>query len=620
MPDLESIAKTEMRTVKAQVTMVAAREPPAVASNVLEVEDEFARYYDGGPAGGGVTMLRPPYVAASLERLCQQNNSLGPCIEAMVVNIDGTGWQIEKTDRDPSEDEELEDDPVVTRLTSFFTFPFPGQSFIDIRKALRRDLEKTGNGFLEVLRNLAGKIVFVRHVSARTVRLAQLDTPTSVPVQIERDGETITIQVMKRDRRFVQLVAGKLMWFREFGATRDLSKSKGYWGTPTREVKPDDRSTELIHVKVGQDSTSPYGVPRWEGQIPSVLGSRSAEEVNLAYFESGGLPPAMIIIHGGQVAEETRQAIEKQFRSGNKYRAAIIEAQSSSGSLDGAGSVKVTVERFDSSRIQDGLFQNYDERCAQRVRGAFRLPPLFLGQAEGYNFATAYTSYLVAEAQVFKPERDAFDSMINRLLLPAMGASGYEFKSKPVNIQDATTQLAAVGMLTGLKGVEPKEILETVNEIAGLNVAWSQEVSDSMDAVEEEQRASQTEIGLAAAENGGGQMNPFGQPSNENAEPNPFAKKKPMGLPRMEGKAAGSALEDTTIFDMAEEAVRATRERDPEAIRVVMAKTMLMPRAQREQFRAALAARMFGDTTVDPVGLGQLAGCTMATLALMQNR
>jgi capsid portal protein len=53
---------------------------------------------------------------------------------------------------------------------------------------------------------------------------------------------------------------------------------------------------------------------------------------------------------------------------------------------------------------------------------AFRIPPILLGMLDRANFAIVYASYLVAENQVFRPERDLFDEMVNRLILPELGS------------------------------------------------------------------------------------------------------------------------------------------------------------------------------------------------------
>jgi capsid portal protein len=54
--------------------------------------------------------------------------------------------------------------------------------------------------------------------------------------------------------------------------------------------------------------------------------------------------------------------------------------------------------------------------------GSARLPPLFLGYAADYNFATAQTSYMVAEARVFEPERTEFDDLMNKTIIKELGS------------------------------------------------------------------------------------------------------------------------------------------------------------------------------------------------------
>jgi capsid portal protein len=181
-----------------------------------------------------------------------------------------------------------------------------------------------------------------------------------------------------------------------------------------------------MHFQVIPDAHTPYGVPRWINQMPSVLGSRKAEEFNLEFFDNGGVPPVMILLQGGTLGSETRKAIEQMSTGEAKTnnRMQILEVEPTGGSLSQTPQAKVTVERFGGDRTTDSMFEKYDERCEERVRRAFRMPPIFVGQSKDYNFATAFASYVVAEAQVFKPERDAFDEIFTMRLLPAMGHFG----------------------------------------------------------------------------------------------------------------------------------------------------------------------------------------------------
>jgi capsid portal protein len=158
---------------EAELTLIAAAQPAAMASNALMVEDEFNPFYMTGANSNSGHLLRPPYDPRQLEKLTQENNAIGACIDAMVINIDGTGFKIEKENPD-AEDVDEEEDPEAKALEDFFKEPFPGVSFMTMRRELRRDMERIGYGFPEVMRNVNGDIFLLRNLPARTIRLVKL--------------------------------------------------------------------------------------------------------------------------------------------------------------------------------------------------------------------------------------------------------------------------------------------------------------------------------------------------------------------------------------------------------------------------------------------------------------
>ena len=88
-----------------------------------------------------------------------------------------------------SEDEEAEDDQDdsnIEALKEFFDKPWPDMSWGEMRKLLRRDLERTGNAFLEVLRNAQDEVVMIRDVDAKMMRILRLDDAIPVPVTVTR--------------------------------------------------------------------------------------------------------------------------------------------------------------------------------------------------------------------------------------------------------------------------------------------------------------------------------------------------------------------------------------------------------------------------------------------------
>lgn len=460
---------------------MAGRKLPTgtVSSNALSIEDDFQGMY-GIVLQGSVNdavVLEPPFNPSQLEKLTLHNNTLGACINAMEINIDGTGFEIINK-ADP--ENEISDvvDPVVQQAIDFFKQPYIGESFTSIRKKLRVDREKVGYGFLEVIRDPKGQVVFVRHVDAKTVRLVKLGESVPVTRKLMRGGKEVQAKIGMRFRRFVQKIGTSTVYFKEFQADIDLDASTGKWAEPGTRIPFDQRATELLYFPLGKDVTTPYGVPRWIDQMPSVLGSRQAEENNLDFFESGGVPPFIMIVQGGILAAETKDAIENQLAAngGAKQRGLVVEAFSSSGTLDDSNTVKVSVEKFGAgaSNNRDSSFEKYDEKCSIRVRRAFRIGPIFLGETESFNFASAVASYMLAETQVFKPERDAFDEIVNLKLLPEIlgpeNADKVQFRSIPITVNDAEQKIKAIGMAADKQAINKGEFVNKLNEVTGLDI------------------------------------------------------------------------------------------------------------------------------------------------------
>jgi PBSX family phage portal protein len=464
-----------------------------VSSSFQPVEDPFSKLYRKRARPGIVSILPPPYNPYTLEALANQNNALRPCIEAMVTNIETTGYTIEP--KNSAYSDTYKDD--IERLTQFFDEPWPGESFISLRKKIRRDIETLGNAYIEVIRNLAGQIVFLRHLDGKMIRLVRLDEARLAEVRVRRNGTTMKMKMMMQYRRFVQMSSpntgnSEVYYFKEFGCPWNLNKLTGEWSDaapPINEV-----ATEILHIIAIPDVDTPYGVPRWINELPSVLGSRKAEEHNLTFFDSGGIPPVLIIVQGGVLSTQTREALESKFLATNSgVRAAIVEAFSTAGSLDSTGNVKVQVERFGAERQMDAMFEKYDTKCEARVRRAFRLPPLFVGDAADYAFATAYASYTVAEAQVFKPERDEFDTMLTLKLLPELTSAEVGFHSNPLSVKDPMSIIKAATVVSKYGSITHGELVRILNDAVAGDMKVMDELKD--DRVEDLQQAQMMDLG-----------------------------------------------------------------------------------------------------------------------------
>lgn len=596
-------AKTTAQVVRLVDFQKAAVPVDAVGSNAKEAEDEFKQYYLG--QNDGPSIIEPPYNLRSLDKLIQHNNTLSPCIEAMVTNTDGTGFEFK---RDDDTAETAEDDANIKYLWDFFNEPWPGESFVTQRKKLRRDIKSVGNGYLEVIRNGVGDIVFSRQVDAKTIRLVALDEPVPVKVKVRRRGAEVTLTLMKRERRYAQKLEGKtLTYFKDFGSSRDLDKETGKWSAAGQRLPLAKRASELIHFTDLPDSHTPYGVPSWISQLPSVLGSRKAEEFNNDFFDNGGVPPVMILLQGGILAGETRRVFEQKTSgaASKTNRVQVIEVEPSGGSLDKTTTARVTVERFGAERQNDGMFDKYDDKCELRIRRAFRLPPIFIGAAQDYSFATAFASYTVAEAQVFKPDRDEFDEIMTVRLLPAMGFKGYRMISNPLAIADASNQMKGIEIAQTLNAVEPADMIEEINNAAGTHL----KVSKSAPTLEEAKAAEQAErdaniavLNAKANPPGAGQPATSAAPTPSKAPPS--GSKTPLPVSKSEG-----------VIALAIDMMEAVRKRDAAGIIRNHELVKSLSASEAEEFRETITTLQFVNPMVDMEGLAEIAGCTVAVIA-----
>lgn len=626
----------------------------------LDVEDEFQSLYDNtGKSSNAV--LAPPFNPVQLIAICTCNNILQQCIHVMEVNVDGTGHTIEPivegsdnkgadaggdgsadkgmfpldkakpkakdTATSRANDTEGEhavepvqkagpddtvvevEDPEKTRAEDFFKEPFPGMSFVTMRRKLRVDIEQIGFGYLEVIRNPANEVLMLRYLAAQTIRLLRLDDAVMVTRTLKRDGKEIDVDIPLRERRYVQQVGNKTVYFKEFGCERDLDRTTGSWmegtdskGTP-KKIDVKKKAGELLAFTVDRDSKTSYTVPRWINNLPSVLGSRKSEEFNLEFFDAGAVPPMLILIEGGVLTTTIREQLQAQLAGKkNQYRAAIVEISSASGSLDKPGQVGVKVERFGADRQQDAMFQKYDEACNEHVRIAFRLPSIFLGKEGSYNFATALVAYMIAEEQVFGPERREFDEIINNTIMKALECTNYKFVSKPITLKNADVMLQAV--LEGKDFMSGQEFIKKLNEISGLNMefdaAAAQKAADANDPFKKaEANAMAKGVPFGGGPGGG---DPGARPAS--------------GLPNSRAGTGVKKSAADVLVDLVGDWMAATGMSD-RAINVkdrlaTIQKVERLPHEHRATFNRMVAMRVYSRDH-DPEGLAELAGCCVAT-------
>jgi PBSX family phage portal protein len=462
--------------------------------------------------------LEPPYNPEMLALLFEHSNALRQNVDAYATNIDGFGHRFEPVidldtdeardrirnaimlDRFRARETEIlglapgtveaylkEAQPLTPsdaeveqriasvreamliekfRLEAFYEGCSVESSFVSLRRRTRQDVEVTGNGYWEIIRNGAGQVCEFSYLPAYTMRL--LPMPASVEVTTRVRVSELTIDTVKRPRRFrsfVQVVDQRAVFYKELGDPRVMSSRTGHFYKDLAALSRDEKgvkpATEILHFRIPSPRT-PYGVPRWIGNLLAVLGSRQAEEVNFLYFENKSIPPLAILVSGGRVTKSTIERVESYIEAnikgkGNFHKILFLEAESSSRGSDplNAGKMRIELKPLTEALQKDALFGNYDEANREKIGQSFRLPRIIRGDVRDFNRATAEAALGFAESQVFQPEREEFDwTLDHRINLPELGIRFWGFQSNdpvtrnPIDTASMVKDLSAAGVLT----------------------------------------------------------------------------------------------------------------------------------------------------------------------------
>ncbi len=483
----------------------------------------------------GMGAVTPPYDPETLALLFENSSSLRQNVDSYVTNIDAFGHRFEPViDLDASdadqrianalyvervrmqEDPRYRDDPKVralalvptpeevaakkkevtehmrierSRLETFFDFSCVDLSFVTLRRRTRQDIEVIGNGYWEVLRNGADEIVQLVYIPGFTMRLLPLD-PELVEVDTKVKVSELSFDVMKvrrRFRRYVQVFENQIVFFKEFGDSRVLSRKHGAFYPSVEELLAKDAgdgpATEILHFKL-HNPRSAYGTPRWIGNLLSVLGSRQAEEVNFLYFENKSVPPLALLVSGGRLSAQSIPRIESFIETHirgkrNFHKILILEAEpaGSGAGLEHTGRMKIELKPLTNAQQSDALFQNYDERNMDKVGQSFRLPRLLRGDIRDFNRSTGDSALMFAEMQVFQPEREEFDFIVNRKLLADMGIRFWRFRSNSPVTRDPAAMAEIVRGLVNANILTPEEGRQLASDVFNrdfkkISAAW----------------------------------------------------------------------------------------------------------------------------------------------------
>lgn len=429
-------------------------------------EDEFHGLYEDG------AVLEPLYSPESLTRLSESSDILQQCIDAYKTNIVGFGVDFDyDIDADKAKSEAKATlDKEWSRYENFFKYCNFDESFTSIMKKVIEDKERIGWGTLEILENMAGEPAGLEHIPAHKVRLCKRERKAmAVPtIILDDDGNPIQITIMKKFRKFVQIVDNEKVFFKEFGDPRTLNCRTGLYNENTL---PEDKATSIMFFNIYCPYT-PYGLPRYIGQLLNIQGNRKAEELNYTYFMDGRHMPMAIIVENGKLTQESIDTISNAKGDKARHKYLVLEAEGLEGAVqmgddDTKSKVAIKIEKLAEMLEKDGLFQEYCKNNRDKIRSAFRLHPIYTGESQDYTRATADTARQVTEEQVFQPEREEIAFKFNNTLKRSLQIGKVSVKFVAPAISDKAEIATAITPYVQAGAATPNMLIDALGDLLG---------------------------------------------------------------------------------------------------------------------------------------------------------
>jgi hypothetical protein len=356
-------------------------------------------------------VITPPWNLYELANFYDTSFANHAAIDAKVENIVGLGYDFEVSPRTMLKLESSTDATSVDRarkrierakieVRDWLESLNSDDSFTASMEKVYTDLQATGNGYLEIGRTVKGEIGYVGHIPSTTVRIRRL-----------RDG-------------FVQVIANKVVYFRNFGATNP------------NPLGTDARPNEIIHFKQYSPLNTFYGVPDIISAINSLYGDSLASQYNIDYFQNKAVPRYVVTLKGAKLSSE---AEDKMFRflqtglKGQSHRTLYIPLPGDSET----NKVEFKMEPIENG-VQEGSFEKYRKQNRDDILVAHQVPLSKLGGSDSSAIAAALAQDRTFKEQVARPAQDKLNKMISKIIREKTDI--LDFKFNELTLTDEITQ------------------------------------------------------------------------------------------------------------------------------------------------------------------------------------
>jgi PBSX family phage portal protein len=335
-------------------------------------------------------VMLPPYNLDYLARIYEMSAPHYAAVKAKVANIAGLGFDFvdspaarQKLDQTKSERTKKSIRANIDRekgeLYTWLDECNAEDEFGETLQKVWTDYETMGNGYLEIGRGLDGMVKYIGHIPAATMR-----------VRKDRDG-------------FVQMVADRVVFFRNFGDTET-----------TDPVGNDPRPNEVLHIKKYSPTNTYYGIPDIIAAQQAVVGNEFSARFNLDYFENKAVPRYVIVLKGASFSDTAQANLLEFFETGLKgqnHRTLFVPLPPD----DTEQKVEFEMKPIEAG-TQDSSFGNYRDSNLQEILMAHRVPLSKVTSAKGVSLANARDADKTFKESVCRPEQSMLEKKLNRII------------------------------------------------------------------------------------------------------------------------------------------------------------------------------------------------------------
>ena len=420
-----------------------------------------------GKGYGAFDVIQPPYDLVELANFYDTNFANHAAVDTKVANMVGLGYSFHMTRSAEARLEQLQGDQLSfarrkiertkQELEGWVEELNNTMTFVGVMEQVITDMLATGNGYLEVGRTLSGDIGYLGHVPAPTMRVRRL-----------HDG-------------YIQLVADRVVYFKNFGATN------------VNVVTDDPRPNEIIHFKQYSPLNTYYGIPDVVAALQAIKGDQFASQYNIDYFENKAVPRYIVTVKGAQLSPESEDRLFRFLQTGlrgQNQRTLYVPLPSDSE----GNKVEFDMKPVEN-QIQDGSFKDYRRQNRDDILMAHQVPLSKLGGVDGHAVAASISQDRTFKEQVTRPVQRHLNKIINQIIREKTDLVEIAFKEATLTDEVALSQINERYLRN--QTVTPNE----VREMIGLpQIRGGDEMVDLSPAQEAQERSKQKGNTARAAE------------------------------------------------------------------------------------------------------------------------